>query len=127
MNEKATKSAIRKFEWVVNIVLGLVAVLFIGVIAQRFLVSSKPKGVRPPEVGKKLNLPGVDLAGNKQTLLMALSTGCHFYTESAALYRRLTAELAHNGETQVIVVLPQTVKEGRQYLERLGVPVETVL
>jgi rhodanese-related sulfurtransferase len=127
MIDKDAKSALRKFEWVVNIVLGLVAVLFIGVIAQRFLVSSKPKGVRPLEVGRKLNLPGVDLAGNKQTLLMALSTNCHFCTESAALYRRLAAGLAHNGETRVVAVLPQTVEEGRQYLQSLDVPVETVL
>jgi rhodanese-related sulfurtransferase len=126
-NEDSVPRATSKFEWIINIALALVAIMFIGVMVQKFFLSSKPKDVKPLQTGMKLNLPGIEWARDGQTLVMALSTNCHFCTESAPLYRRLANELGSKSETRVVAVLPQKTDEGRQYLKKLEVPVGDVM
>ncbi|MBC7932778.1 MAG: thioredoxin fold domain-containing protein [Rubrivivax sp.] len=73
--------------------------------------------------GKKINLPEVDWQNNGQTLLLALSTSCHFCTESAAFYRRLKQE---SGNTHLVAIFPQPSSEGEDYLKKLAVSVDEV-
>jgi thioredoxin-related protein len=75
------------------------------------------------ETGKKINLSEVDWQKNRQTLLLVLSTTCHFCTESAPFYQTLTKE---RGDTRIIAVLPQTVNDGKDYLNKLGVSVDEI-
>lgn len=72
---------------------------------------------------QKIQLPGVEWAKNQQTLVMAISSTCHFCTESAAFYRDLRAR----SRVHTVAVLPQSVNEGRNYLSNLGVQVDEVL
>ncbi len=66
----------------------------------------------------------IDWKKNGQTLLLALSTTCHFCSESAPFYQRLMKE--RGGNTQLIAVLPQSINDGRDYLNRLGVSVDDI-
>lgn len=75
-------------------------------------------------VGQALALPNVDWANNGRTLILALSTTCHFCTESGPFYQRLVKE--RGGNTRLIAVLPQAVSDGKNYLDRLGVSVDEV-
>jgi len=68
-------------------------------------------------------LPGVDWSKNEKTLVVAISSSCHFCTESAAFYRDIRART----RIHTIAVLPQSVNEGRNYLNNLGVQVDEVL
>jgi thioredoxin-related protein len=72
----------------------------------------------------KQSLPGVDWAGNKRTLVLALSTQCHFCTDSAPFFQRIQKEAAKN--VRMLAVLPQAVEDSRKYLEGEGVHVEDV-
>jgi hypothetical protein len=73
--------------------------------------------------GGKVNLPGVDWQKNKRTLLLALSTNCHFCTESCTFYQRLAKEAK---TIHLAAVFPQTVEDGRQYLDEHAIRVEGV-
>jgi thioredoxin-related protein len=82
------------------------------------------KEVKPIE---KVNLPDVlpdvDWQKNRQTLLLALSTTCHFCTESAGFYQKLKRE---SDKTHLLAVFPQSASEGEDYLKKLAVSVDEV-
>ena len=72
----------------------------------------------------KESLPGVDWAKNRRTLVLALSTQCHFCTESAPFFQRIQKERAR--DLKLLAVLPQSITEGHRYLEGEGVKVDDV-
>jgi hypothetical protein len=59
-------------------------------------------------------------------LVLALSTTCHFCSESAEFYKKLVPEAIGHG-IPIVAVLPQPTAEGRSYLDGLGVNVRNVL
>jgi hypothetical protein len=79
-----------------------------------------------PIVGTKPAVLGVDWQKNGRTLLLVLQKNCHFCTDSALFYQRLTRELAGHDGLRLVAVLPQQVEEGRQYLNGLGVTIDEV-
>jgi thiol-disulfide isomerase/thioredoxin len=79
------------------------------------------KEIRPKE---RVNLPEVDWRKNGQTLLLVLSTTCHYCSESTAFYQQLAKE--RDGKTRIIAALPQPSDEGREYLEKHGVTVNDI-
>jgi len=108
----------------------LVSLLLSVVLIKVFLLpqpnpaaSSRPQQPRAGMTIKQA-LPGVDWAKNRRTLVLAISTQCHFCTESAPFFQRIEKERAK--DLKMVAVLPQTVDEGRQYLEGEGVHVDDV-
>jgi hypothetical protein len=79
-----------------------------------------------PPAGTAVALPGVDWGRGDRTLLLVLSKGCHFCSESARFYRRLAREAGQAGGVQLVAVLPQDVATGRGYLAELGVNIPEV-
>lgn len=106
---------------IVSLLLGIVLVrqLFLGGIQTRAVA---PQPGTATNLGTKLTLPGVDWSENKRTLVLALSSTCHFCTESAPFYQRLGKEEG----VRLIAVVPQDVTEGRAYLDRVRVPIGDV-
>ncbi len=74
-------------------------------------------------VGTTLASLSVKWQDNQQTLVLALSNSCHFCTESAPFYKRLAQ---NKGQTRIVAVLPQSLEDGRAYLERLRVSVDEI-
>jgi thioredoxin-related protein len=72
----------------------------------------------------KGKIPDVDWSRNGRTLVLALSTTCHFCRESGPFYRRLQQEV--KGRVKVLAILPQTESEGAQYLGEAGFNVDQV-
>jgi thiol-disulfide isomerase/thioredoxin len=77
------------------------------------------------QVGKKIALPGIDWSKSARTVVLALSTGCHFCSESAPFYQKLQQQNPSN--VRLVAVLPQSVEEGRNYLTKLGVSLNEVV
>jgi hypothetical protein len=110
----------------------LAAVLFSLVLAKFYLGQppNKKDNPSPPspvtqkilQKGDVLNIPRVDWR-NGQTLLLALSTTCHFCTDSAPFYQRLSKD---HGDTRLVAVFPQDSGEGQRYLSTLGVKIDEV-
>jgi hypothetical protein len=118
-----------------NVAIIVVAVLICAVLAKDYLA---PKSVapvpspnsfinRPPNTGiqpgTKITVNGVDWAKNRRTLLLAISNKCHFCSESAPFYQRLSRE---HDKVQLVAVLPQSVEEGHAYLDSLKVTVDDI-
>jgi len=119
-----------KLEMVANLSTIIVSLLLSIVLIKVFLL---PEG-RPaasaarPQVAKgtslKGSLAGVDWSKNGRTLVLAISTRCHFCTDSAPFFQRLSKE--RPASTKLLAVLPQAVDESRKYLEQEGVHVDDV-
>jgi hypothetical protein len=104
----------------------LCAFLLVGAVAAKRLWEPSRALPRGPSVGSKVSLQGVDWSKSKRTLVLVLSTGCHFCSESANFYQRLVS-LANSNGTRVLAVLPQPIPDSHSYLEGLGVTVAEVM
>ncbi len=118
-----------QIERLVNIVLIVVTLIFVASVAKRFL--QRDTGIANQGLviknGMKLDWPDVDWSKNGRTLVVALSTTCHFCTESAPFYQRIVRGLARHGSSiKIVAVLPQPVTEGRKYVQGLGLSVDEV-
>lgn len=123
----------KKTELIANIAIIVVALLLGAVLVKRYLLkgdeTAAPARTVDPRIpaGTKAALTGVDWAKNGQTLLLVLSRDCHFCTESAPFYQRLTKETAGRADVHLVAVFPQAVEEGRKYLDNLGVAVNEIM
>jgi thioredoxin-related protein len=123
-------SIFKKVELIANVAIIIVAVLFSVVLVKSYLfTNSSPSNTNLEtnnneiHAGQVVALPDVDWTKNGRTLLLALSTTCHFCTQSGPFYQRLVKE---HGDTQLIALVPQSDDEGRQYLKKLGVEINEV-
>ena len=107
----------------------IVVAAFLGIILiKNYLVANRQERTDPvesanPARNTKIGLPDVDWRGNGQTLVLAVSSVCHFCTESGPFYRLLAKD---HGRTRLLAVLPQPVEEGKRYFEKLGVTVDQI-
>src|ERR1044072_616270 len=83
--------------------------------------SSRPAPTGPT-AGTQISVPGVNWSDSDQTVVLALSNKCHFCTESAPFYQKLTRELSDQKNVRVVAVFPQDTNEGTKYLDGLNVP-----
>lgn len=120
----------KRIELLANVAIIVVAVLLGGVLVRRYLLPASPQPDMAERVqikpGTKLSLPDVDWGRSERTLLMVLSTNCHFCTESAPFYQRLAQEKARHGSVSLVAILPQGGDEAQKYLSELGVPVDEI-
>jgi hypothetical protein len=130
--EREDSSAKRptKLETVANLSTALVSLLLSIVLVKVFLLPQgrPPASAARPQVAKgtslKGSLPGVDWSKNGRTLVLAISTRCHFCTDSAPFFQRISKD--RPASTKLLAVLPQTVDESRKYLDEEGVRVDDV-
>ena len=106
------------------------AVLLTAVLVKGYFLPSAPPSVPLSStsvttgVSLQSRLPGVDFRKNGRTLLLAISTTCHFCMESEPFYRKLRDEAGKGLKT--VAVLPQPTTESEQYLNGEGVHVDQV-
>ncbi len=110
----------RKLEIATNIAILIVATLASAVLVRNYLFPRTTTSERPPSVavGTSLSVPGFDWRANGNTLVLALSTTCHFCSESAPFYRRLADELSRR-RVHLTAILPQNADESAEYLRAL--------
>jgi thioredoxin-related protein len=119
-----------KIETAANVATLLTAVLLSVVLVKTYFLptpSRSPLPVRAAEsvtVGTSLKkqLSDIDFNKNGQTLILVLSSHCHFCTESAPFFRQLSEKSGKR--FKIVAVLPQSVTEAQDYLKREGVHVD---
>ncbi|HYY94955.1 MAG TPA: hypothetical protein VE713_10580 [Pyrinomonadaceae bacterium] len=126
------KKLIKAVEVMANVAVLIAAVSLSVALFKTYVIPTAARGTsegvaddghpQPIRKGDKVNLPGVDWAKNGQTLLLVLSSGCHYCTESAPFYQRLTK----GSDVNRIALLPQPADEGRRYVDSLGITVGEV-
>ena len=66
-------------------------------------------------VGKTVKLPGINFSPEHNSLILALSTACHFCQQSLPFYQELTAKA--NGQLDVIGLFPQPEAEAKKFFD----------
>ncbi len=119
----------KKIELAANLAIVVVACLLGVALVKNYLLSKTPEPSVPQEAANTtvseptVSSLDVDWKQSKLTLVLALSTVCHFCTESAPFYRRLIKERVG---VRTVAVLPQEITESKKYLEHLGIKVNEV-
>jgi peroxiredoxin len=121
----AMSSWAKRLEIATNVAI-LCAVLLVAALAAKRLWEPSSTRSSGPSIGTKVSLQGIDWSKSSQNLVLALSTGCRFCSESADFYQRLVPSATSNG-IRVLAVLPQPISDGRSYLEKLGIPLSDVV
>jgi thioredoxin-related protein len=120
----------KRIELIANIAIIVVALLIGVFTVKRYLLPTsqpiQPEVESGVKTGVKLTLPAVDWEKNRQTLLLVLSKGCRFCTESAAFYQQLARQRGDRQNVRLVAVLPQEISEGQKYLSELGVTVDEI-
>lgn len=120
---------LKRVELLANIAIIVVALLLSTVLIKHYLLPAhqiEPIPQSQIQPGAQIPLTGVDWAANGQTLLLVLSEGCHFCSESAPFYQRLVHITTGRDDVRLVALLPQDITRGRQYLSGLGVPISEV-
>jgi hypothetical protein len=102
----------------IALILGVAVFLFI-VIRGEFRSREQLKPSAQALVGTSVTLPGVVLSQSHMSLVIALSTKCHFCQDSLPFYKELTAKA--QGKLDIIAVLPQPKSEAQSFLQSAGV------
>jgi hypothetical protein len=117
-----------RIETLANIMTVVVSVILSVVLVKEFLLPARMRRAVGPEtaVGTSLrgSLPDVDWGKNGRTLILAISTRCHFCAESAPFFKRVEKERPR--DVKLVALLPQPVEEARRYLDGEGVHVDEV-
>jgi hypothetical protein len=75
-------------------------------------------------VGKSVSLPGVQLPKDRSSLVLVISTTCHFCKDSLPFYKQLTEK--SRGRLNVVAVLPQPKAEAQKFLQDAGVEADQI-
>lgn len=115
----------KKIETFANIAIIVLAISILVFFGYRYFSNPVPE-IEQIKVGTSISIPNTDWANQKQTLLLILQKGCHFCTESAAFYQKLSKSNQNQNSTKIIAVLPNSLDESNKYLKELGVEADDI-
>ena len=81
---------------------------------------------RTGPVGRTMPVENVDWKNNQRTLVLYLSTTCHYCNESSPFYKRLVEKFGDSTNLKLVAVLPDDTSVAKQHLNRLGVNIGDV-
>ena len=114
----------KKLEMGANVAIIVVALAVVAMLVKNYWASpAEPH--HSITTGSKFGLKVEKGRGSPKTVVLALSTNCHFCTESAGFYRELS-QRCHQKNVPIIAVLPQEVAASQSYLTDEGVTVDEV-
>jgi len=118
------QNASRKIEMVANVAIIIVACVAVTMLVRNYRAASLSQ---PHTISAGANMPlkSENWQANSKHLVLAVSTTCHFCTESAPFYRQLV-EYCRQQHVRTIAVLPQPVNEAEAYLKGEGVTVDEI-
>ena len=139
---KGESAVIKKLEVLANIAVIITSVVLCSVLVKKYFFSAAKQEAlveaapaRSPasnasrsqsiQAGTKVSLPGIDWSKSTRTVVLVLSTTCHFCSESAPFYEKLQQQKPN--DVRVVAVLPQPLEDSRNYLNKLGVSVTDVV
>lgn len=109
-----------------NIVIAIAIVVVAAAVVKRYAFPPVNLGSLPRiTMGERLNVPNVDWEQNKKSLVFFLMKDCKYCESSAPFYRQLIED-ASKRNVKWLAILPNSVEEGRKYVQSLGLPIENV-
>ncbi len=114
----------KKIELAANIGIVITAVLVVIFFVRNYMQrQSDPQ--QTVALGSKFALKNVNWQASDKNLVFAVSTTCHYCTESAGFYRKLV-EQCKQQHVHTVAVLPQPQAEAQAYLAGEGVNVDEI-
>jgi hypothetical protein len=115
----------KRVEVLANIAVIVTSILLCSVLVKKYYIDKNKAGAttlanssagngsskRTVQPGSKVSLEGVDWTQASRTLVLALSTTCHFCTESAPLYRQIEQQRVN--DLKIVSVFPQNVADAK--------------
>jgi hypothetical protein len=126
MPGEKTERIAKKLEMAANIAIVIVALGVVAMFVRNYRADHSP--ARSPQtvaIGAKFALKNASWQASGNNLVLALSTTCHFCTESAGFYQELVKQ-CQAGHVRTIALLPQSPAEADAYLSHLGIKVDEV-
>ncbi|MGI8836694.1 MAG: peroxiredoxin family protein [Pyrinomonadaceae bacterium] len=113
-----------------NIVIAVAVLVVAGVVVKRYVFSQRPNSESLQQqsqklVGTRIIVPNVDWAQNKKSLIFFLNKDCFYCKSSAPFYRQLIQN-ASKRNVKSLAIFPNSVEEGKAFLESLELPIENV-
>lgn len=102
----------------IAVIIAVAVFLTITVHSQFFQWKDVPTRPKLAPIGSTFTLPGVHYPAQRDSLVIGISTTCHFCQDSMPFYKKLTSEL--NGKVNVIAVLPQSQAEAEAFVKTAG-------
>jgi thioredoxin-related protein len=122
--EQEKKGWAKKIELAANIGIVIVAILVVILFIRNY-TQRQDNPQRTVALGSKFALKNVNWQATGRNLVFAISTTCHFCTESAPFYRKLV-EQCKQQHVHTVAVLPQSPAEAQAYLSGEGVTVDEI-
>lgn len=113
-----------------NWIILVTCVVVLGNYGINYYLLSKSASANKPAIkqGQVVNLPGYSPDGAVPTLVMAISTHCHFCQESEPFYQKLSAFRSSSPRGfRIVAVLPEKQEEAAAYLKANHVETDQVL
>lgn len=113
-------------ERIANIAIIVAAVVFIGLAIRGDFSLSRT--TRPPSqdlTGTVVKLSGVSFPSDRNTLVLVVSTTCHFCKDSLPFYKQLTNKA--QGRLNVVAVLPQPQPDAQKFLRDANIETNQVV
>ena len=121
MEDNSPRSAAKWLEIAVNVSIIIVAVVIVIVFTRNCFPASKTSP-RTIVAGAKLTGQLVNWHDSPKTVVLVLSTTCHFCEESSGFYRKLVEDCRTHART--VAFFPQTPEEAQAYLKAEDVQVD---
>ncbi len=122
-------SPMKYLDRIANVAIIVAVVVFLALVVKGdFAWHRVPQAAQAPAqnlVGTTVSLPGVQLPKDRGSLLLVVSTQCHFCKDSMPFYKELTAK--SRGRLNVVAVLPQPQAEAQKFLHDAGVEANQVV
>lgn len=113
-----------------NIVIAVSVLVVAGVVVKRYVFPQRANSESLQQqsqklVGTRITVPNVDWAESKKSLVFFLKKDCPYCTSSAPFYRELIQD-ASKRNVKLLAILPNSVEEGREYVQSLKLPIDNV-
>jgi thioredoxin-related protein len=122
MNGSLKDNFRKQIEVAANVGIIIVA-LAIGVTLIRNSRGDQSQPHQTIKIGSKLAVKDTNWGANGRSIVLALSTTCHFCAESSGFYQKVV-RLAQQQHLHTIAVFPQSIPEVQAYLNKQGIAVD---
>ena len=105
---------------IANIAVIAAVVVFLILVGRNELFRHTPLNPGSPEalVGKTISIPGVRFSSGQDSLVLGISSACHFCKDSLPFYRQLATQA--QGRINIVAVLPQPQSEAEAFVRGAG-------
>jgi hypothetical protein len=107
---------VKLLDKVANISFILGVIVFLLMVGRQELARRSSRAVPPPQslIGTSVHVPGLEPNATHSTLVLVLSTSCHFCEASLPFYKKLSDRAG--SKVDIVAILPQSVPESSRFL-----------